>query len=47
MSMIFPKHLMFQEQQQQVPQQPLDRHAVAVNLARRYTVQNENDLMQV
>lgn len=26
--------------------QPLDRHTIAVNLARRYTVQNENDLMQ-
>ena len=28
-------------------QHPMDRHTMAVNLARRYTVQNENDLMQV
>ena len=45
MSTIFPKQLMIQEPQHHPP--PMDRHTMAVNLARRYTVQNENDLMQV
>ena len=44
MSTIFPKQLMLHTTEHP---QSLDRHTIAVNLARRYTVQNENDLMQV